>query len=169
MPLAGSALLKLNEIIPALRKHGFYALPASDPRSLLTPTLLRQIADRIENLETKVAELQPKADYCDKILQSKGGIPITVIAKEYGYSGKAFNELLRSYKIQYKVGNTWVLNQKYAGKGYTETRTVTLREGFSPTVQMLWTQKGRNFLYNELKRHGILPLCEREVPMATLL
>ena len=43
-------------------------------------------------------------------------IPITLFAKDYGKSARAFNKLLSELKIQYKCGNTWALYQKYAAK-----------------------------------------------------
>lgn len=164
-----------NEILPSVRKDGVYLTPRAAEKILFNPDFIIRLAQQVKDAQAErdaalaqVAELKPDAEYCRNVLQSKGGMPVTVIAKDYGMSGMMFNEMLRSYEIQYKVGRTWVPNQKYAGKGYTETRTVTLREGFSPTVQTLWTQKGRNFLYNELKRHGVLPLSERENPQSEL-
>ncbi|MBQ4495826.1 MAG: phage antirepressor KilAC domain-containing protein, partial [Selenomonadaceae bacterium] len=111
----------------------------------------------------QVAELKPKADYCEKILQSPETLCVTVIAKDYGYSGVMFNQLLGSFKIQRRVGKVWVLYQDYLGKGYVETETVVTKNGGSAT-QMKWTQKGRMFLYDFLKARGFLPLCEKTMP-----
>ena len=84
-------------------------------------------------------------------------IPITLIAKDYGKSARAFNWLLSELKIQYKCGNTWALYQKYADKGYTNSITIQVSEERSVT-STYWTQKGREFLYNFLKTNlSMLP------------
>ena len=84
-------------------------------------------------------------------------IPITLIAKDYGKSAKAFNQLLSELKIQYKCGNTWALYQEYADKGYTNSLIIQVSEKRSVT-RTYWTQKGRKFLYNFLKTNlSLLP------------
>ena len=84
-------------------------------------------------------------------------IPITVIAKDYGKSAKAFNQLLSELKIQYKCGNTWALYQEYADKGYTNSLTIQVSEKRYVT-RTYWTEKGREFLYNFLKTNlSMLP------------
>lgn len=88
---------------------------------------------------------------------NKDLIPITLIAKDYGKSGKAFNILLSELKIQYKCGNTWVLYQKYADKGYTNSVAIQVSEKKCVT-STYWTQKGKEFLYNFLKNKlSLLP------------
>ena len=56
-----------------------------------------------------VEEMQPKVHYVDQILQSDSVVNITQIAKDYGMSGQAMNELLHHFRIQYKNGEQWVL------------------------------------------------------------
>lgn len=112
-----------------------------------------------------IGELKPKADYTDRILQNKGLVPITAIAKDYGMSGSAMNKMLHDFKIIYKMGNQWLLYSKYHAKGYTHSETIDFnhKDG-RPDVAMntKWTQKGRLFLYDVLKEHGVLPVIERE-------
>lgn len=84
-------------------------------------------------------------------------IPITLIAKDYGKSARAFNQLLSELKIQYKCGNTWTLYQKYSDKGYTNSFIIPVSETKCVTCTY-WTQKGREFLYNFLKNNlSLLP------------
>lgn len=71
--------------------------------------------------EVQIAEMTPKASYYDLILQSKEAIPISVIAKDYGYSAKAMNELLHELRIQYRLpSGTWLVYRRHAKKGYTD-------------------------------------------------
>lgn len=121
----------------------------------------------LELLETvavqnqQIAEMQPKASYYDLILQNKNTVPITQIAKDYGMSGRKFNELLHELGVQYKFRKTWLLYQHYAECGYTQSRTYAIDESRS-VMHTYWTQKGRLFLYDLLKSEGILPVIEQE-------
>lgn len=111
-----------------------------------------------------ITELQPKANYVDMILQSKSLVTITQIAKDYGMSGRKLNKILKELKIQYKVGGQWVLYSKYQNGGYVHSRTIdiTRTDGRADvTMQTEWTQKGRLFLYEELKKHGYVPVIEQ--------
>lgn len=111
-----------------------------------------------------ISELQPKANYVDTILSSKSLVVTTQIAKDYGMSAKAFNKLLYDLGIQYKTNGQWVLYSKYQSQGYVHSRTIDIvRTNGLPDVVMQteWTQKGRLFLYEQLKLHNIIPLIER--------
>jgi anti-repressor protein len=115
--------------------------------------------------EQIIGELTPKADYTDKILQSKETMPITAIAKDYGMSAKALNKALHEIGIIYKIGDQWFLYSPYQGNGYTHSRTGNIeRDGVvvHTYTNTEWTQKGRLFLYNILKEKlDLLPMIER--------
>lgn len=124
------------------------------------------------NLHTQVAvseqiisELKPKADYTDRILQSKATVTITQIAKDYGMSGTEMNKILHKLGVQYKQTDQWLLYKKYQDLGYTHSNTVdfTRSDGTKDfKMNTKWTQKGRLFLYNLLKQNNILPMIERD-------
>nr|DAE82953.1 MAG TPA: hypothetical protein [Caudoviricetes sp.] len=114
-----------------------------------------------KQLNEALKEAQPKADYTDLVLQSNRVISITVIAKDYDMSARKMNELLKKHSIQYYVDGTWVLYAKHQGNGYTKTVTVPYNDGKNSAVHMKWTQKGRLFLYHELKNIGVLPTIEK--------
>lgn len=111
-----------------------------------------------------IGELKPKADYTDKILASKGTVPITAIAKDYGMSGRAMNKVLADLKVIYQMAGQWLLYSRYQAKGYTHSKSFAFNHADGrPDVKMTteWTQKGRLFLYQKLKKHGILPMIEQ--------
>ena len=156
-----------DEILPAIRKTGTYGVTI--PKTL--PEALRLAADleeqkealQIENAQSKqiIQELRPKATYYDLILQNKSLLPITKIAKDYGMSGYAMNEMLHELGIQYKMGDTWLLYQKFADKGYTQSKTHVIDDEKN-AFHTYWTQAGRLFIYAILKvEKNILPLIER--------
>lgn len=111
-----------------------------------------------------IGELKPKADYTDRILKNKALVTITQIAKDYGMTGNAMNELLHSLGVQFKQSDQWLLYRVHHDKGYTHSQTINItRSDGRPDVKMntKWTQKGRLFIYNLLKENNILPVIER--------
>lgn len=161
-----------SEVLPSIRKHGAYLTNDKIEEILLSPetiiTLAQQVKDeRAKNvlLTQQVAESRPKADYYDKIMQSKSLVTITQIAKDYGWSAQQMNDKLHLLGVQYKIGHQWVLYAKYQDKGYTFSTTVDIKKkDGSNDVRMntKWTQKGRVFIYTLLKEVDILPTIERE-------
>ena len=159
------------EVLPAIRKHGVYAMDdlLNDPDALITAlTAYKEEKEKVAQLQEEnlqktqmISELSPKATYYDLILQSASLVPITSIAKDYGMSAKRLNSLLAENGIQFKQGKTWFLYQKYAEQGYTSSKTHAIDAEHS-VMHTYWTQKGRLFLYDFLKGLGILPLIEQE-------
>ena len=117
---------------------------------------------RLELAQTKqiVNELQPKASYYDLILQSKSVMSVSKIAKDFGKSAVWLNRKLEEKKVQYNQGGVWLLYQKYAEKGYTQSTSHAIDDEHSRLLTK-WTQKGRLFIYELLKGDGILPLIEQ--------
>lgn len=168
-----------SEVLPSIRKHGGYISgqeSMSDDELLAKALVVAQskIAEKQKHIEelTKevnvknqvIGELKPKADYTDKILQNKGLVTITQIAKDYGMSGAEMNAKLHELGIQFKQSGQWLLYSRYHGRGYTHSETVDIvRTDGRPDIKMntKWTQKGRLFLYNKLKANGILPMIEK--------
>lgn len=123
---------------------------------------------RVQNDQQKqiIGELQPKADYTDRILRSTSLVTIGQIAKDYGMSARAMNALLHELKVQYKQSDQWFLYACYHDKGYTHSETIEIPHKSDPAKTFVkmntkWTQKGRLFLYELLKDAGYLPLIEQ--------
>ncbi len=168
-----------SEVLPSIRKNGMYATDEllDNPQFAIEVfSKLKEEREQNKKLEQKnklqtqqIAELKPKADYMDRILQSKGTVAVSVISKDYGMSATKFNKLLNKLKIQYKQGDIWLLYAKYQSAGYTHTKTFDYTDSKGmPQVRVSteWTQKGRVFLYNLLKESNVLPLIEIENTVA---
>ena len=137
------------------------ALKMADAKILSITQRLTLAEVEIAQDKQLIAELQPKASYYDLILQSKEAIAMTLIAKDYGMSAKTMNKILHELGVQYSLQGTWILYQKYAEQGYTQSKTHPIDAGRS-RMHTYWTQKGRLFLYELLKSgRGIFPLIER--------
>ena len=163
-----------SEVLPSIRKTGSYSVQQKIPQTFAQA--LRAYADeveknemlKLENTQQKqmIGELQPKAAYYDEILKSKDCLTITQIAKDYGMSGHQLNQFLSEQKIQYKQSKQWLLYSNYHREGYTKSETVSITRKDGCTGSVLhtkWTQRGRLFLYELLKRNNILPLIEQEL------
>lgn len=166
------AMIQRNEKGKQARKYFLEVEKAWNSLEMIMKRALEIANKRVENLQLEntqqkqiIGELKPKADYTDIILKNKGLVTITQIAKDYGLSGQALNDKLHELKIQYKIGEQWLLYSKYHAKGYTHSETIPItRKNGMKDVNMItkWTQKGRLFIYELLKKNNILPLIESE-------
>ena len=164
-----------SEVLPSIRRHGLYAVDEILANPDIAIKALQEIKAEREKRRSlegtvavqhqQIAEMQPKVSYYDLILQCPDLMPITTIAKDYGWSAKRLNAYLHEQGIQFKQSGIWLLYQQYAEQGYTSTKTHNYA-GENGTQHAkphtYWTQKGRLFLYDFLKARGILPLIERE-------
>lgn len=163
-----------SEVLPAVRKYGVYAVDEvlKNPDMLIAAlTELKAEREQVNALNAKIAvqnqqiaEMRPKASYYDIVLNCEDVVPISTIAKDYGWSAKRMNEYLKAAGVQFRQGRIWLLYQKYASFGYTNTKTISkpYSDGeMHNHIHTYWTQKGRLFIYSLLKNDGILPLIEK--------
>ena len=119
---------------------------------------------QLEELKKIILELEPKAEYADAVLQSNDTLTIDQIAKDYGWTAHKMNLMLDAFGIQYKMNKQWLLYSEYCDKGYTESYTVLAEQedgSLASELRTRWTQIGRMFIYEQLKKYRILPLKER--------
>ena len=178
-----------SEVLPSIRRNGLYAADEllNNPDLMISVlTKLKEeraakealqeenkyltsrnteLSEEVMVKDQQIAGMRPKVYYYNVVLNCKDLLPISVIAKDYGWSAIQMNNYLKSRKIQYKQGDIWLLYQKYAKSGYTSTKT-TYYAGSDGrnhiTVHTYWTQKGRMFLYDLLREDNIFPLMEQE-------
>ncbi|GAB5055928.1 phage antirepressor KilAC domain-containing protein [Companilactobacillus alimentarius] len=160
-----------SEVLPTIRKHGAYLTDSAIEQTLTDPDYLIKLATQLKTeregrliAEQQVAEDRPKVTYYDKVLANSSLVTITIIAKDYGMSGREMNAKLHELGIQYKQGKTWLLYSKYQHNGWThsDTTMVKRKDGTEKAVlNTKWTQKGRLGLYEVLKQHNIYPMIEQ--------
>ena len=131
-------------------------------------TVLALENKRLEEENVQLAaenqELKNDRNYLDLIMRSRALLTISQIAQDYGMSGKALNKKLADMGIQYSINGQWILYAKYKDCGYVSSRSIDItRADGRPDVVLHteWTQAGRKFLYEELKKEGIIPMLER--------
>jgi len=117
------------------------------------------------DLTAENQELKNDRNYLEIIMRSRKMMTVSQIAQDYGMSAKAMNQLLYEMGIQYKCNEQWVLYARYKDCGYVSSRSIEItRSNGMPDIVLHteWTQAGRRFLYEELKKRDIIPIIERE-------
>ncbi len=133
--LKGLALLKVAEGESVVERIG----GATEYANLVSKPLI----DKIE-------ENKPKVTYYDDVLNTKGSMTATQIAKSFGMTSHKLNTYLNDKGIQYKKSGMWNLYKEYDGKGYTEVRTYINKKKETTCHYLVWTEKGKEFIYNLL-------------------
>lgn len=164
-----------SEVLPAIRRHGVYAVDEvlHDPDLLLSAlSALKQerevsgsLRETVETQQKLLTAMEPKAEYYDRVLSCPEALPVSIIAKDYGWSGRKMNLFLQEAGIQFKMGKTWLLYADHAGKGYTRSETVLHTDQSGDTHPYLftkWTQKGRLMIYELMKAAGHEPIAPQE-------
>jgi prophage antirepressor-like protein len=136
-----------SEVLPLIRQTGTY-------------TIHRK---QIETLHHQIESLEPKAEYCDEVLDSVSCLTTTQIAKELSMTVNDLTRVLEHRKVMYKQGGHWLLYADFARKGYAKSRTKSWRdlEGDLHTrTYLVWTEAGRQFIHR---------LCHDEEIMVTVV
>ena len=128
---------------------------------------LKQERAKRAHLEKQTAEhrrwaamIRPKLDFFDRVLRRNELLPTAVIAADYGMAERDFTDMLRALGICSDTGYGLRLMPRYAQQGYMVWETV-LYGNHHKDQRLLWTQRGRYFLYQMLKDHyNLLPRKE---------
>jgi len=151
-----------SEVLPAIRRNGRFELEQHNKQLANQARLLE---NRNALLEEISAQQKPLTDYARHILSSTQTVTVTQVAQDYAMTAKQLNDLLNKLRIQHKVSGQWVLYTPYLYRGYVQSFSSYFISPSGEVVVKLhtrWTQNGRLFLYEELKRAGYLPVMEQE-------
>ena len=98
----------------------------------------------------RISEYEPKIQYLDRILQSKGTVTTKQIAADYDITAQALNAILHDAGIQYKVKS--------------QTVNIVHSDGTPDTIMNTrWTQKGRLMIHELLTKRGIMATMDKEL------
>ncbi|MBR5541436.1 MAG: phage antirepressor KilAC domain-containing protein [Bacteroides sp.] len=143
-----------SEVLPSIRKQGGYmiAQPNETDEEILTRAL--QIMETaIKHRDKQIAQLKPRADYADQVLDSINCITTTQLAKELGMTAQELNRRLCEMRIQYWQSGQYMLYAEFARQGFAKSRTrkYTMKHGMVLTeVYLVWTERGREFIHRLL-------------------
>ena len=156
-----------EEVLPQIRRTGGY-IPTHDgegkPLSdLEIMSLAFQIHERtIAERDRKIAEqdetirvLEPKATYCDEVLESVNCMTMTQVAKEHGTTHTGLTKMLHEKGVIYLQSGQWMLYADFCNHGLTRNRTHSHHDSMGVVHShsyLVWTEKGRMFLDGILRR-----------------
>ena len=108
----------------------------------------------LQRRDEQIAELKPKADYTDLVLDSVSCFTTTQVAKGLGMTAHELNRVLCEQGIQYGQSGQYLLYAGYVRKGLAQNRTHTFRDMFGTihtTSSLVWTERGKRFIHEKLK------------------
>ena len=145
-----------SEVLPSIRKQGGYMMARPDESDeVILARALQIMQATLQRRDEQIAQLKPRAEYADHVLDSISCFTVTQIGKELGMTGHDLNVLLCSHKIQYAQSGQYLLYADYARQGLAKNRTFS-REASDGTLHtrtyLVWTEKGRDFIHQLLDK-----------------
>ena len=138
------------EVLPQIRKTGGY-IPLKDQEGRELSDLeimcraMMIMKKSIEQKEQLIADLQPKADYVDEVLDSVDCLTMTQVAKGLGMTVHDLTTRLLQDGIIYLQSNQYMLYAPYARRGLATCRTHT-------HTYLVWTEKGKKFIHEIISK-----------------
>ena len=140
-----------SEVLPSIRKQGGYMVARPDERDeVIMARALQIMQATLQRRDEQIAQLKPRADYADHVLDSISCFTVTQIGKELGMTGHDLNVLLCSHKIQYVQSGQYLLYADYARQGLAKNRNFeyhTAEGELKTRTYLVWTERGRDFIH----------------------
>jgi len=150
-----------HEVLPSIRKTGAYALPISplDRARLVQQALLAQ-QEIIGELETTIAELEPKAEAFDVLMSAENTYDMAITAQQLGLGRNRLFEILREkgiFHYKYISGRKYnSVYQSYVDRAYFAIISVPVTIGDSTIAvpQIRVYQRGIDYIRKLLNQRG---------------
>ena len=160
-----------SEVLPSIRKQGGYMVArANESDEVILARALQIMHTALERREKEIALLKPKADYADKVLDAVSCFTTTQLAKGMGMTAIELNRLLCQRGIQYGQSGQYMLYAHYARMGLAQNRITAYPDMFGTlhtSSRLVWTEKGREFVYRLLNGGPTPSLPVREGVVTT--
>ena len=149
-----------SEVLPQIRKTGGYIpLKDQDGRELSDLEIMCRAMEimqkSIEQKEQLIANLQPKADYVDEVLDSVDCLTMTQVAKGLGMTVHDLTTRLLQDGIIYLQSGQYMLYAPFARQGLAASRTHTHHDLFGTVhtrTYLVWTEKGKKFIHELINK-----------------
>ena len=111
-----------------------------------------EVKESTKPLLDKIEVDKPKVNYYEDVLNTEGTMTTTQVAKGFNMTAQKLNNYLHDKKVQFKKSGMWMLYKEYDGQGYTDVKTSVIKKGLDniTTHSLVWTEKGRRFIYDLL-------------------
>lgn len=164
----------VEEVLPSIRKHGAYITGEKLEEVLSNPQKMIDILTELVN-ERKLREstqkeldvTKPKAEYYDKILDSKDLLNVTSIAKSLGLTAQSLNKILLKLGVIMgldKKKTAYGLTYRYCNGGYGNVKEVPIldKEGnfIFYSKMLVYTEKGKELICKLLLEKGFIKTNE---------
>ena len=146
-----------SEVLPSIRKQGGYivARPYESDEVILARALQIMQAT-LQRRDEQIAQLKPRADYADHVLDSISCFTITQIGKELNMTGHDLNRLLCEMRIQYVQSGQYLLYADYARQGLAKNRSFEYHTSdgeLRTKTYLVWTERGRDFIHRLINKN----------------
>ncbi|MFI3228143.1 MAG: BRO family protein [Clostridia bacterium] len=141
----------VEEVLPTIRKTGAYITPQKLEDILANPTNAEQLFLELRQINEKLDDMTPKAEYFNAIVDTNLHTNMRITAKELHIPEKLFIFLLEEMKLAYRSPQKVLLPSAYmVNNGYATLKEYT-RNGHGG-VYMLFTPKGRLYLMKRINK-----------------
>lgn len=147
-------------VLPTIRKHGAYITPDKLEQLMTNPTSVAKLFHDLKQLETKITDMQPKAEYYNALVETNVLTNIRQTAKELHIPEKLFTYLLLEMGFAYRTPKRLLMPYAFmVTSGFAELKEYT--NGKHGGVYMLFTPVGRLFLSRKIcQRLAMKPSTE---------
>lgn len=152
----------VESVLPTIRKHGAYIAPGTLEQLMANPDATAKLFHELKQLETRLTDMQPKAEYYNALVETNVLTNIRQTAKELHIPEKLFTYLLVEMGFAYRTKNRQLMPYAFmVTGGFAELKEYTT--GKHGGVYMLFTPVGRLYLHRKIsKRLAIKAPTESE-------
>ena len=149
-------------VLPTIRKHGAYITSETLEQLAANPNAATKLFHELKQLETRLTDMQPKAEYYNALVDTNVLTNIRQTAKELHIPEKLFTYLLVEMGFAYRTPKRLLMPYAFmVASGFAELKEYT--NGKHGGVYMLFTPVGRLYLYRKIsQRLAMKPLTELE-------
>lgn len=148
-----------SEILPSVRKHGGYMAGQNEMsgEELMARAILFA-NQRIQEQAERIALMEPKAAYYDRVAESHGALCFRETAKAFGVKEKEFIQFLLDHKLVYRNAHRRLVpyaEQRESKWFEVSELTFTKGEDTRTTVQTKITPLGRQKIHAMMAKEGM--------------
>ena len=146
-----------SEVLPSIRKQGGYIVTRPhESDEVILARALQIMQATLQRRDEQIAQLKPRADYADHVLDSISCFTVTQIGKELNMTGHDLNRLLCEMRIQYVQSGQYLLYADYARQGLAKNRSFEYHTSdgeLRTKTYLVWTERGRDFIHRLINKN----------------